>query len=91
MYARQKLGQDSHANGKTPTIPAAPSSPRKNPNSNKMHTAELHKQTRAVLALLRIPDTVRAGKTKNFPYLEVAENKQTETDELLFALLKVIH
>lgn len=58
-----------------------------------MHTSQLHKQTGALFALLWVPGTVRTvtGKTENFSYLEVAENKQTVTKELLFAFLKVSH
>lgn len=83
--------------GKLPLALLPPPSPEKKPKqpnkqeSNKMHASQLHKQTGALLALLWIPGTVRAGKTENFSYLEVAENKQTVTKELLFALLKVSH
>lgn len=77
--------------GKLPLSPLPPPPPPKNPNSNNMHTAQLHKQTGAVLALLWLYGTVRAGKTESFSYLEVAENKPTVTEELLFAPLKVSH
>lgn len=77
--------------GKLPLALLPPPPPEKNPSSNKMHTLQLHKQTGVVLALLWIHGTVRAGKTENFSYLEVAENKETATKELLFALLKVSH
>lgn len=76
--------------GKFPLALLPPPPPEINPSSKNMLTVQPHKQTGAVRDLLWIPGTVKAGKTENFSYLEVAENKQTVT-KALFALLKVSH